>query len=215
MKGILFKTDMIKAIREGRKTVTRRVIKFKSMPLIVDSDWHAPWFDIVLNEWVFSARFGLAARSQRIKPRYHIGETVYIKEAWCEDFTGEKIHYKLDGGESPGAQIFFGKDKQWHDYKKPFWRSPLFLPEIFARYFIQILDVRPERPQEITAEESYKEGIEKLDKGVGRLNYKYSMATELYAELWNSINPKHPFSSNPWVWRYEFKLLPDGRSING
>lgn len=111
---------------------------------------------------------------------YQVGETVYIKEAWCESYYGEPICYKLDGKESPGP--------------KDFWRSPLFMPAWAARYFIQITDVRAQRVQEISYEDIIAEGV---DTG----------QDVHYQELWDSINPKYPFASNCWVWAYTFKLV--------
>ncbi len=135
MKGILMKPDMLQAYREGRKTVTRRVIKFKPFPNIIDSDWHAPWLDNVSNEWVFTARFGLAARSQRVKPRYQVGETVYIKEAWFPNPATRRPLYKSDYPNEERPQV-------WGSMAT--WKTPLFMPAWAARYFIKITDVRAE-----------------------------------------------------------------------
>ena len=134
MKGILFKPDMIKAIVEGRKTQTRRLMK-----LNFGFGWEPPQLGIG------DATFKHNLEVMHITGRYQAGEVVYIKEAWCESYFGEPICYKLDGNESPGP--------------KGFWRSPMFLPARAARYFIQITNVRPERLQEITEHDANLEGI--------------------------------------------------------
>lgn len=187
MKGILFRPEMIKAIVEGKKTVTRRVIKELKMPPGVPEGT-----EIALN------------------PRYFPGETVYIKEAWaagndygkgkgfeaelCNIYPDEsyEVVYKLD-------------DAKQVDY----WRSPMFLPERFARYFIQIDDVRPERLQEITEDDAVKEGAEDWEGlRIDHESKKYELVNDHlmgYELLWDSIN-KYPYdwASNPWVWRYQF-----------
>ncbi len=159
MKGILFKPEMIKAIREGRQTQTRRL----------------------------NTGFG---------QRYAVGEVVYIKEAWAT----ENKYNHLKPSELPNNATIFYLDNIKYD---PFYigikRSPLFLQERFACDFIRITDVRPERLQDITEEDAVAEGI--LPE-----NHPLDAPPAMrYASLWDSINPKYPWASNPWVWRYEFK----------
>lgn len=208
MNGIMFKPWKQKAIRENpdREWMTRRVIKFNVFPNIVDSDWHAPWFDNVLNEWVFSARFGLAARSQRLKSRYQVNEILYIKEAWAVNATNDNrkpreissvalVYYK--DSDSP---ITLGKR-----------RSPLFMPAWAARDFIQITAVRAERLQEITAKdcvaEGYPGGDIPEDRDGKQMEISKLMRLGWFQATWNSINPKYPWEDNPWVFVYLFKKV--------
>ncbi len=189
MKGILFKPDMIKAIAEGRKTVTRRVC---------------------IGQRELSNVYDFPVETAR----YQVGEVVYIKEAWLESFTGDKIYYKLDGDNSHCPKVYFGKDKQWHDYKTPFWRSPMFLKAIHARYFIKIKDVRAERLQEIGGDDYLDEGVTRLlasklglSVSESEEEFNFRNARHVYRVLWDSINKDCPWQSNPWVWRYEFELV--------
>lgn len=88
----------------------------------------------------------------------------------------------------------------------------MFLRECHARYFIQIVDVRPERLQDITEEDCIAEGIVPHYHTVQLTHPKLvNDAGNQYAELWDSINGDSSWSSNPWVWRYKFKLR--GESI--
>ena len=85
------------------------------------------------------------------------------------------------------------------------WRSPLFMPEWAARYFIKILDIQAGRLQEITENDAIKEGVilkAAIVTGtlVGEPTYRDS-----YALLWDSINPKQKWNTDPFVFRYEFK----------
>ena len=75
-------------------------------------------------------------------------------------------------------------------------RSPMFLPERFARYFIRITDVRAERVQEISLDDIEREGFPP--------DYAPSKS-DWYGRLWDSINPKYPWSSNCWVFAYTFR----------
>ena len=174
MKGILFKPDMIQAIIEGRKTQTRRVIKPQPKADLIKHANSSYWISGLTDDTYERVHI----------PRYQVGETVYIKEAWCESYYGEPICYKLDGKESPGP--------------KGFWRSPIFLKAINARYFILIKGVRAERLQEITPKDCIAEGIiEEYGDGLA--------LRDKFENLWDSINKDYPWESNPWVFRYEFE----------
>ena len=202
MQGILFKQDMIKAIVELRKTVTRRAIK---LPHTCDSVRNG------VNTWVAYEALGIY--QEYIKPRYRVGETVYIKEA----------HYAYGYWVFSHGWIFFRDDEmaiqfadlEWqHAFTKPstqegwYKRSPLFLPEQFARYFLKITDVRAERLQEITPLEAVKEGfpcyLEYNDKWEC---IKTIAPVDRFRDKWDSINGKGDFALNKWVFRYEFEVV--------
>jgi len=203
VKGILMTPDMIQAIVDGRKTVTRRLGGLEEINQ-EPSSWQCHMLPI-----------GVLARQKRtsyadafyyvqypnIKPRYHAGETVYIKEAWCPLIP--PVYNLLD----PTIPTVYKQemDAGGAILPKEFkWRSPLFMPEWAARHFITITDVRAERLQGITSADCLAEGISASDKdGIGirgiELDYKFG-------QLWNSINKDYPFESNPWVWVYTFRL---------
>ncbi len=213
MKGILFKPDMIKAIIEGRKTQTRRVIKLPPFP---DTQ---PRFD----EWVIRKGVNIfVAHNSKInyqeytKPRYQVGETVYIKEAWQT----EKQYDNLRPCDIPlNAMLFYPLDKSvrvgeiWRYYEEgeTEWRgqirSPMFLEERFANYFIKITDLRAERLQEITLRDIEAEGIWTYEDPWKGRGLSINQCRSLYARLWDSINPKYPWASNPFVWVYTFKKV--------
>ena len=118
-----------------------------------------------------------------IKPRYRQGETVYVKEPWgIHPTIPGPIYYK-----DIGSSVI---DK---------WKSPLFMPQWAARDFLKIESVRAERLQEITEEDAKAEGVQ----------YPAGECLAGYAILWDSINPDHPWASNPWIFRYQFsKVTP-------
>ena len=203
MKGILFKPDMIQAIIEGRKTQTRRVIK-PQPPF-----WAERGVQNQFGRWDFG---GHTATQHKIscgyEPRYHIGETVYIKEAWAEWLgTSEHLNKGVISEQEAQEGIIYKSDRtDWNDLLNnngnP-WeiKSTLFMPEWAARYFIVIEQVRAERVQEITEEDAVKEGLLPAIKEWAGDSAKYR-----YADLWDSINPKYPWGSNPWVFPYTFSL---------
>ena len=205
MKGILFQPDMIKAIVEGRKTVTRRLSGLKEINQEPDAGWR---FKCVDNDWYVSLPTGYQIS---VKSRYQVGEVVYIKEKWrvidvdVRTLGKPKVHVKVEYGD---GDITWGKYiKEGTNFTIPdTWHSPLFLQAITARYFIKILNVRPERLQEITGTDCENEGI--LTGYRIEWDAQYDLRRK-YKSLWNTINkPPYDWDYNPWVFRREFELIP-------
>jgi len=240
MKGILFKPDMIKAIANGTKTVTRRLITKHSSVIGEGGEWDKLNFydkyeykhqiegkPYIAETWVDSGFPNKEGKNDyaylhvpynfeedgvifRVYSRFEPDQIVYVKEAWAT----EKQYDHLKPRDIPRtAYIHFVSDGVGDyplDIKLGKWRSPLFLREVHARHFLKILSVRPERLQEIDNEPSgfLKEGYQPFIGGLSAIDGKpfvMSLDFAWYESLWDSINPKHPFSSNPWVWRIEFK----------
>ena len=226
MKGILFKPDMIRAIVDGRKTVTRRLAGLKEINQEPDKWMWNSWQESQMwcrhfdSFWFDYINLNHQPRRLEIKPRYQVGEVVYIKEAH---------RYIQNNGDPYDFGVQYKSDSQvkwWRDngniMEYPIdekWRSPLFLKEIFARYFIKIVDVRGERVQDISEEDAKAEGIT-LIKGTHQpynpetleftdiarpITYKY-----LFSGLWDNINKDYSFESNPYIFRYKFGLTSVG-----
>jgi len=202
MNGILFKPEMVQAIVEGRKTVTRRVIKPQPIG--------RQFITTTMNPNVFALLDGTEKRLKNLKAPYEVGETVYIKEAWrpswkaTEHYSAPAVEYKLGGEILARTQAGQYPDGQFHNAK---WRSPLFMPEWAARYFIEIKDVRAERLQEITLEDAKAEGMPlalPYTRGNDFVGARNLGRLGCFQVLWDSINKDYPWESNPWVFRYEF-----------
>lgn len=170
---------MVKAIVEGRKTMTRRLVK-----RLDGTQWE--------NSLLESGRWQEAIKC----PYGVVGDRLWVKETWACLPHGGLIPvpvYRADG------------DHQVFDTIKK-WSSPLFMPRWASRLILEITNVRVERLQEITEEDAIKEGIDiqKPYPEVGGQANVYS-----FSKLWDSLNgKKHPWSSNPFVWIIEFKRLP-------
>ena len=191
MKGIMFKQDMVKAIMEGRKTVTRRIMK--PPPPI---GYHSPFS--IGKVWVFS-KPSQADKPFIIKPRYRVGEVVYVKEAWAINERGQIL---LKSEHDSLIKLLELPDIGIK------WNSPLFLKAEYARTFLEIKGVRPERLQEITSGDAENEGAYQIPPYpfVGIRDGTAMIGA--FSRYWDSINPQHPWADNGWVWREEFKLVP-------
>ncbi len=199
MNGILFKPDMIRAIVEDRKTQTRRVIKPQPIESVAELKEHSQlkgyFIPYASDKRMVNRNAGTHKNDCGYVPEYKVGEVVYIKEAWA---TENKYNYLKTGDIPRDAALCYFTPEYDYDPLMGRQRSPLFLMEWMARYFIQITDVRPERLQEITLTDIYDEGIDVVPS--------YDRI-DAYKRLWDSINPKYPWTGNWWIWRYEFKKV--------
>ena len=194
MKGIIFNAEMVKAVLEGKKTVTRRPVNDS---FAFDEGIGHCHIDGKLS---FLVRNTTSGETKWIIAPYQPGETVYGKETWkpgvCNQ-TSVYIEYKAGGTEWPHAPAGMG-DKIRH--QPPFWRPSIHMPEWASRIKLAITDVRAERLHEITEEEAMSEGIH----NPGDPDFDYIGE---FSRLWDSIyRDKCPWDSNPWILRIEFKV---------
>lgn len=134
MKPILFNTEMVRAILDGRKTQTRRIIKPKpTNPRWNNVGWLG-WDD---------------GHGYRMKPPCEPGVVLWVRETWNGDWCDHYI-YKADGGSVVSA----GYDKE------PRWHPSIHMPREAARIFLRVTDVRVERLQDIDVDGVVAEGLE-------------------------------------------------------
>lgn len=204
IKPILFNTEMVRAILDGRKTCTRRVIKPQP------DEKHTYPFGFVTDstEKKEVGCFGFAANEyggsiQYVKPpyRYAPGDILYVRETWCDDrqFTHDS---------TPGR--YFYKASESGNFK---WKPSIHMPKEAARIWHKVTNVRVERLQEITAEGIRNEGISSMAVHAGDME----IALKEWENLWNSTIKKSDLDSygweaNPWVWVIEFERCekPEG-----
>ncbi len=233
MKGMLFKLGMIQAIRDKRKTVTRRLAGLKEINQEPDK-WICSGKDL-FHHWLKETAFifhHIDTNEERIiKPRYQVGETVYIKEAYAEwQGTTECVRNgDLTIAEALDYIVYKDGAKDWQGIRKDAerghpWdiRSPLFTPAWAARYFIKITDVSASRVQKISGEDAMLEGVVLPFRVFGDGDSEYyegigQAYIDHYATLWNSINAKWKRAWNKDLKIYEFWQFPwseeDGKPI--
>lgn len=181
IKPILFNTEMVRAILDGIKTCTRRVLK---QP-----------FEVHPNGYITKPR-GTERLCPYIPP-YQPGDILYVRETWCKGSYGdekEKYYYKADDNN------FFCT-----------WHPSIHMPKEAARIFLKVTDVRVERLQDITDDGAKAEGANwKNGKNVGWEEKMRRTAVERFAEIWESTIKKtdkhiHGWNANPYVWVVEFE----------
>lgn len=208
---ILFNTEMVRAILDGRKSCTRRVIKPQpygkcTYPLgfVTDSTEkkEVGCFGFGIDEYGGSIQYA--------KPPYQPGDILYVRETW-------QYLYELDGNEQViedtgkyyyaatdtiPFNTYVDKNGVRHDHAP--WRPSIHMPKEAARIWLKVTDVRVKRLQEMWASDVPKEGI---------YFNKPTTADEMlmaFAKLWNStikesVLDRYGWEANPWVWIIKFE----------
>lgn len=220
MKPILFNTDMVRAILDGRKTVTRRVVKPQPKGRIAYACMgyrYGTWGYPDKNAWKYwddesyKRPDGIAQEEleRRWTPPCHTGDILYVREMWAHPSKAE-----IDNG-APANMYLYNADAPLLPCAYDRWRPSIHMPKDAARLFLRVTDVRVERLQDITADGCKQEGIwddykassQKYHDALVELAYP-----KCFAELWNStIKPSdlslYGWEANPWVWAIEFKRI--------
>lgn len=191
MKPILFNTEMVRAILEGRKTVTRRLIKPQ------------PKNDIVLHCGVYQETHAGANGLRVFPPPYQVGDILYVRENWA--ITSEIPEIAEDG---PVYMADFTDRELRHLQDKHFrWHPSIHMPRDLARIFLRVTECKIVRLQDITPNQCAAEGIE-LFKGSADARGTYYIYS--FADLWDTtMKPternKYGWDANPWVWAVSFE----------
>jgi hypothetical protein len=196
MTHIIMQGFSVRAILDGRKMVTRRVIKW---PLRSQSDGNkrrifTPKEVVKINEYLSEPQ---RCPLYRIMPYHPPGSRLAVKEAWrvSVDWDAAKPSELPDH-----AEIEYLSDETMRFVGR--YRHAQFMPDRFVRMFLTVVDVRVERLQEITEQSAMDEGYYQAV----RENTKGSLdPVEWYKSLWSSIHGPGSWDANPFVWRIAFK----------
>jgi hypothetical protein len=201
---ILFKAEMMRAIFEGRKWVTRCL---RGLDLINESP--GDWFFMGQQERSFVFFNTRTEENISIRSPYGIaGDRLWTRETWAPhpEFTlrsPDGCIYRADrGGDYQGAAQ--------GDFK---WKPSIFMPRWASRLTLDITSLWPQRLHSTWESDFFAEGIKKATKD-GNL-WKYGLDSipwedwaltprAAFSTGWSKINPKSPWEKNDWVWRVEF-----------
>ncbi|KLU61870.1 hypothetical protein CEB3_c17880 [Peptococcaceae bacterium CEB3] len=206
---ILFSSEMVLAILEGRKTMTRRVVKWKPCANGEQFDFNSSvtslghyCTDVPESGYVLYSRGRGGVWNQRTKPvhcRWRRGDTLWVRETWehvlCESCEGDLLSYRCPyQSDEEGCYNYRATDRVAGAH----WHPSIFMPCKAARVFLSVRDVRVQRLQDITDVDARKEGVE---------------SREEFRVLWDRLNSKRGFrwAVNPYVWVIEFENISGQR----
>lgn len=213
---ILFNTEMVKAIREGRKTETRRVIK-GFIP--GDARWGYTAFTptgCISCRGTFPPGYG----EKFFKLPCMQGDILYVRETWsflyCIDCAGDEVctktpaHYGDKDATGEGCYLYRA-DYTEKQAKRIIWRPSIHMPKAAARTWLRVKDVRVERLQKMTLDDFLTEGVTIRPEAFNDPENAYLQAREAFQEIWDSTISKpaerenYGWDTNPWVWVIEFE----------
>lgn len=221
-RPILFSAPMVRALLDGIKTQTRRVVKLPhANPL---GKWEPTTFGgpdggrtrdgktVSLHAAIWHTRTG-----DCIGARWLVSDRLWVREAWRtrarfdavppRELGNAPIRYEADDGEAAPGDGFWGK-----------LRPSMFMPRWSSRITLEIVSVRVERLQDISEFDALAEGCV-LYEAANYLShggwshdgrYVHQTAIASYKQLWESINGEGAWAANPWVWAIEFKRIEQG-----
>lgn len=220
IKPILFNTEMVRAILDGRKSCTRRLVK----PQPDEKHTYPLGFvtDSTEKKEVGCFGFGIdeyGGSIQYAKPPYQPGDILYVRETFYEDV--DCILYKADNEKLTGYRNMRGEDIVVK------WRPSIHMPKEAARIWLRVTDVRVERLHDITEDGALREGAQGVrcdHVALGEHGCTDCMNTGWieppqveFMQIWDSTVKKSDFDrygwgANPWVWVIEFERCakPEG-----
>ena len=222
-RPIVFSAEMVRAILEGRKTMTRRVVKSEFLPSSV-TEWK---FDPARG-WVGIGDVGMCngARGEihLMKCPYGVpGDRLWVKETWCRKWDGlDGFAYNDEGNLDPSCVLFRADGyeveaidgdglRRWNkdDTAASPWTPALFMPRWASRITLEIVSVRVERVQDISDADCEAEGV-RCNRTLGGWDCDgFAFAKDAFKNLWDTIyakNTEYKWDANPWVWVIEFKV---------
>ena len=205
IKPILFNTEMVRAILDGRKTCTRRTLKH---PFIVHP-----------NGYITKPRGN--ENLCPYDPPYEPGDILYVRESFYED--DNCVLFRADNEKLTGYRSMSGEDVTVK------WRPSSYMPKDIARIWIKVTDVRVERLQDITEEQACMEGTDPWDEVCYENNGWHPMFSDPdsggdpnmvdgFHKLWNSTIKKsdldrYGWDANPYVWVISFERCEKPKGV--
>ena len=194
VKPILFNAEMVRAILDGRKCCTRRVIK-QDVEAILNSPYHMKHPEVEDRQII----------SKLCQPPYQVGDVLYVRETWqhlCEldgneqTIEGTERYYYAATDALPSGKYIDHKGVS-HDNIP--WKPSIRMPKKVARIWLKVTDVRVERLQDMTDDDAEAEGCS-----------DYTSTALGFPDVWDSTIKKsdlgrYSWVANPWVWVIEFE----------
>lgn len=199
IKPILFNTEMVREIMDGRKTCTRRICKDANECTVPDMEFYnADKRTYAVHNFAdkkHTEKLNIVERTCPICP----GDTLYIRETW-----GYPISLNSD------KQYVFRADKIAESGFKNdshIWHPSIHMPKKAARIWLNVTDVRVERLQDMTDDDAEAEGC-----------FDYTSTTLGFPDVWNSTIKKsdldsYGWNANPWVFVIEFERCEKPKEV--
>jgi hypothetical protein len=218
-KPIIFSGPMVRALIDGRKTQTRRVLKPQPRENVFwGPEWYAPVkIDNHGEEYPGADVFGIYGEEWGQRIPYAPGDRLWVREAWKSDRAYDDLAPSEMGGDEPLIYVADNEVQRW-GWKPDVlsrwgrYRHARFMPRWASRLTLTVTDVRVQRLQEISDHDAWAEGVNPCEEGhacpggpygscCGHFDYIGPFRT-----LWNSLHGPDAWSANPWVAAVTFTV---------
>ena len=186
-RPIIFSSEMVKAILDGRKTQTRRPCKFQ--------DAENYYINHSTGAWQCHTIFD--DKLYQVKCPYAIGNRLWVRETWGIYSGGEDGD--LIPGTIPSSSLVYRATDDMGDLKG--WKPSLFMPRWASRITLEIVDVKVERLRDMSEHDAIKQSFSPQEN---------SLALAYFIQYWNSLytkKPEYQWEANPWAWVIEFRKM--------
>lgn len=202
IKPILFNTEMVQAIMDGRKSCTRRVAKPQWEECPHCKYVHNEYIYDEMAENVYCARCGYPLEPERRSP-YQPEDILYVRETW------HRYTKRVGKGEGCHLEEHYGYKASIansEDAEEP-WKPSIHMPKKAARIWLNVTNVRVERLQDMTDDDAEAEGC-----------FDYTSTALGFPDVWDSTIKKsnldsYGWDANPWVWVIEFERCEKPKEV--
>lgn len=202
IKPILFNTEMVQAIMDGRKSCTRRVVKPQWEECPHCKYVHNEYIYDEMAENVYCARCGYPLEPERRSP-YQPEDILYVRETW------HRYTKRVGKGEGCHLEEHYGYKASIvnsEDAEEP-WKPSIHMPKKAARIWLNVTNVRVERLQDMTDDDAEAEGC-----------FDYTSTALGFPDVWDSTIKKsnldsYGWDANPWVWVIEFERCEKPKEV--
>lgn len=192
-RPILFSAPMVRAILEGRKTQTRRIIKPNSTVGLKEGD--------IFVRWPADEVVGQCAH---FRPPIKVGDTLWVREAWyCDDYRVQRGPYlkpddmDIDQACKDGILVYAADGLRPYEQEQPIWKPSIHMPRWASRISLKVNNVSIQRLQDISEADAIAEAPSDF----------FSSPIRGFEALWISINGQDSWDANPWVVAYTFERV--------
>lgn len=197
-RPILFSGPMVRAILEGRKTQTRRIVKPQPVFWVGGSCWYPSEEDKRARHYANEEHFQKGSPTD-FSPYGQPGDHLWVRETWfdTEPFRDAPLF------SARASRFAFRADADSIGCHK--WRPSIHMPRAASRITLEVTGIRVERLQEISGADCLAEGVGApvgTPLAYGSVTAAWNMRE--YARLWEQINGPGSWGKNPWVWVIEF-----------
>ncbi|MBC4288214.1 ASCH domain-containing protein [Klebsiella quasipneumoniae] len=201
-RGMIFNSEMVRAILDGRKTQTRRIMKPQPEPCPRGGHW---WpsnvFKTMLHveDEMQNGKGGWGGLVGDACPFGDVGDRIWVRETWADA-----------GASAPDLKLYRANYPEHvpsiyenvPPAKEIRWTPSIHMPRTASRILLEITDVRVERLRSMSQDDARAEGViaasGPMEAGLA------------FRELWDSIYGEESWKANPWVWVIEFKRVEGG-----